>query len=111
MSRAIVESDWRKFGIYPLNPDQPLNTSFMKKQALKERSVAIESPQKQPDIVRGDTVVKDIRGARNRTRELEKALTEEQAKTAPLTVQVELLNAQVTELSTSKSSPSGLGRF
>ena len=74
----------------------------MKEQAAKERSVAIESPPKQPDIVRDDTVVEDIRGARNRIRELEKALAEEQAKTALLTAQVEQLNMQVTELSTSK---------
>lgn len=102
MSQSNIASGWRKSGIHPLNSDEPLSTPFMKEQIARERSLTAIPPPNEPELTRGDSVLGEDREARNLIRNLEKALAEEQAKTALLTVQLEQANEQITQLSTSK---------
>ena len=58
----------------------------MKEQIARERSLTAIPPPNEPELTRGDPVLRKDQEARNLIRNLEKTLAEEQAKTALLTV-------------------------
>jgi DDE superfamily endonuclease len=102
MSKANVESGWRKSGIYPLNSDQPLNTPFIKEQVARERLPPPESTPKTPIPMRGEPEDLGERDARTQIRDLQKQVKKLEAKNAALATQLAHAHEQITALTVTK---------
>jgi hypothetical protein len=101
ISKANIESGWRKSGLYPVDVEQPCKTRWVKDiPAARGQTAPIQRPEPTPTPL--VDAVFDERTARARIRGLERDVESRDARILSLESQLNITNGLIASMTTQK---------